>query len=816
MPTRPKGERFKGAGGFSKRSTKRIARNRSYLSQAARSANVSMDEQERLFLRFISEQTAVQTSQLCTAFNVYRADMKRFVAELEARGLVESKRFITGDDVWVWLGKEGIKQACTGFRYRRPHYRNLAHWGAITDVRIALERRFDGIEWVCERSLLQGRPRGYMPDAVVVHRVSTELGTVRELRYAIEVELSPKPPRELEEKISASEERYDSIIYFASPRICRKFAALDLAARHPKVRLVEVPAVSRYLDQPAWRLPGDPEPLARGKRLDYEGVDLSALDLEIVDLIAEQGEVPMDQLEAFFDLGSEEADRLVSRLVRARVVMRAKPLIDEPPWLWVGRLGAKLTRTGLPLIRPSLSRLESRRAANQVRLLLTKGKPEAKWVSGRALEQSRARRGKAPDGALHVAGNVHAVDICQSVLRSRRYGELLARRFEEGYDGAVWFYTQRSAWAVRAFWEGLSAKYQQCLAIRPLPSGEHLPMAPKAKDVRRRSSPKPTLIEELVRRPVRLRRMPVEILRSGCVQALARETPGDGAPIALEAWVELGSRGVRWVLTEEGFFRVVQFGQWTQVDRIEREDAFIKDEGSPIRPQAEMREQEPVAKRYEIDDRVWALVEAQIPPARRRKLNSKGAWPLSDRAVLSGAVWSLRNGVRVKEVPPALGFGSGLLIYRRLRELESAQLWEGIKRVLACELPDGKKLDWSRLDSITNQRKAAKRAEPEMDDRVWGLIQRVLDEADGLAGKGGTLRWVSDQTALSAAIWRLRKKVGWYAVNRSGHCCETTAHRRIRDWQRAGAWKEIRSILEAELPDGAELEWWRLEDASPA
>ena len=804
--------------GIRKRSSERMGSRCSPLRQGAKAAEVTVGEHERPFFRFIGEQNAARVGQLCRAFGIYRADMERLLTDLEKNGLVESKRFITGDDVWVWPTRRGIKLAGLGLGYREPHYRNLAHWGAITDARIDLEQRVEGIEWICERALRaeqKGRLQGYVPDAVAVHRVATSEGEA-EFRYAIEVELSPKSAQILEDKISSNERRYDSIVYFAVPRVYRKFAALGLVDRHPKLQVEEIPDVSRYLEQPLWRIPGDPGPLPNGSNFDYSSVDLSELELEVVDLIAEQGMVPMDQLEAFFDFGPGVASELVSRLVQKRVLARAKPLFAEPPWVWITRVGAKTSRTGLHGIKPSISRLELRRAANQVRLSLTKGTPGVRWISSRVLEQNRGGPGAAPVGVIELKKRVLAVDILSSVSGGTPYANLLARRLEEGYDGAIWFYGRRSGWAVTAFWEGLSDRNRKRLKVGPLPTGEHLPMAPETAKITRRPPPKPTLLEELERRPARLRKMPTGIVRSGCLEAVSEMSRGDDDPSVLEAWVELGSRGVRWVLTEEGFFRVVQFGQWTQVDRIERECLYVKEEGTLLWPKAEKHElRRRAVKRYEINERAWAAVEAAIPPELRRIPASAYAGTLrSDRALLSGAIWSLRNGVSVKDVASSLGFGGGRLIYRRLRELETAGLWDEVKQILVRELPDGELLDWARLDPLRTQCKSVAVPERhETDDQVWTLVEGVLDQIDGLSRNGGATGWISDRAALSAGIWRLREGVDWQAVGKSGYCSERPARDRIRKWEEGGAWRQIRTILETHLPDGEELDWWRLEHA---
>ena len=55
-------------------------------------------------------------------------------------------------------------------------------------------------------------------------------------------------------------------------------------------------------------------------------------DIPILDLIAEQGAIPIDQLAEFLGFKLDKAKRTVKRLHEAGLVRREKPLAGEPEW----------------------------------------------------------------------------------------------------------------------------------------------------------------------------------------------------------------------------------------------------------------------------------------------------------------------------------------------------------------------------------------------------------------------------------------------------------------------------------------------------
>jgi transposase len=97
-----------------------------------------------------------------------------------------------------------------------------------------------------------------------------------------------------------------------------------------------------------------------------------------------------------------------------------------------------------------------------------------------------------------------------------------------------------------------------------------------------------------------------------------------------------------------------------------------------------------------ITDAVWELVEPLIPQRQRRR-RYPGRKPLDDRAVLTGILVVLARGIGFERLPKELGLGSGMTCWRRLRDWQQAGAWPRMAAELARTLPDGPRIDFSRV-----------------------------------------------------------------------------------------------------------------------
>ena len=126
-----------------------------------------------------------------------------------------------------------------------------------------------------------------------------------------------------------------------------------------------------------------------------------------------------------------------------------------------------------------------------------------------------------------------------------------------------------------------------------------------------------------------------------------------------------------------------------------------------------------------VSDELWAVIAPLLPPERPKP---KGGRPrVPDRAALAGILFVLKGGIGWETLPAALGCGSGMTCWRRLRDWHAAGVWEGLHRALLQRLADAEQLDWSRA-SLDSASVAAKR----------GARRRVRTRrtAAGLAASG--------------------------------------------------------------------------------
>jgi|SRR6187455_3455295 len=118
--------------------------------------------------------------------------------------------------------------------------------------------------------------------------------------------------------------------------------------------------------------------------------------------------------------------------------------------------------------------------------------------------------------------------------------------------------------------------------------------------------------------------------------------------------------------------------------------------------------------RRKISKELWAALELLIPKfapspkgGRRRSVD--------DQAALNGILYVLQTGIPWEELPQELGFGSGMTCWRRLRDWQTAGVWERLHLALLQRLREHDQVDWSRASidaaSVASPRGARKPAQ---------------------------------------------------------------------------------------------------------
>ena len=113
-----------------------------------------------------------------------------------ALGLVEYRRIYDGEPGWVWLTPHGLSILQLPYARLTPKASTFPHLYHINRVRLELERRYPEYRWVSERTLRAAQPRRD-EGAVIPHLPDACVYTPK--LVAVEVERSPKSPRELDE-----------------------------------------------------------------------------------------------------------------------------------------------------------------------------------------------------------------------------------------------------------------------------------------------------------------------------------------------------------------------------------------------------------------------------------------------------------------------------------------------------------------------------------------------------------------------------------------------------------------------------------------
>ncbi|WIX83995.1 IS5 family transposase [Amycolatopsis carbonis] len=135
-----------------------------------------------------------------------------------------------------------------------------------------------------------------------------------------------------------------------------------------------------------------------------------------------------------------------------------------------------------------------------------------------------------------------------------------------------------------------------------------------------------------------------------------------------------------------------------------------------------------------VPDRLWALVEPLIPPAKERPQGG-GRARTDPRAVFTAIVFVLTSGCAWRHLPPSFGV-SVPTAHRTFTEWTEAGLWRQLHQAVLGELGGQGLIDWSRavLDGASLRAKGGGLTGPSPVDRGKpGSKIHVLSDRAGLA-----------------------------------------------------------------------------------
>jgi transposase len=101
-----------------------------------------------------------------------------------------------------------------------------------------------------------------------------------------------------------------------------------------------------------------------------------------------------------------------------------------------------------------------------------------------------------------------------------------------------------------------------------------------------------------------------------------------------------------------------------------------------------------------------------------------------------------------------------------------------------------------------------------MPDWLWQRIEPLLPERPAHPLGCHNPR-VPDRDAMEAILLVLRTGMQWNALNATGICSSSSAHRRFQEWERAGVFRELwrQALLAYDETIGIEWEWLALDGA---
>lgn len=190
-------------------------------------------------------------------------------------------------------------------------------------------------------------------------------------------------------------------------------------------------------------------------------------EVEVMRLLSEQGPIPIDQLARFLRCDARAAERISRHLGKAGFAAQRRFLADQPPWVWLTPRGARLSGTGLVGPTPGVGLLPRARAVNEVRLLIAKRAPEARWISHRLLGRQLGREGHIPNGVIEIGDERHAIEV-ELIQKTKARAVNIIDAHHARYDAVVCFCVPSARRLLERLKEG---NHWPKLIIRDLPLG---------------------------------------------------------------------------------------------------------------------------------------------------------------------------------------------------------------------------------------------------------------------------------------------------------------------------------------------------------
>lgn len=209
-------------------------------------------------VNWVARMGAVTIEQIRTRFELGRTVAYRRVSACAEAGLLERVDLLRGQPALIRATRRGLRFSGTGLGTAQAPPELVGHWIACADVALLLEAEFgrDGIRSEREIRALErelGRPLasaslGDSGEGERFHRA--DLAVLRgDGVIAVEVELTPKAPRRLEQIVRAwrRARTIESVRYYVPPGATSRAVERAIARTHAeeRVRMIACPRRSR-------------------------------------------------------------------------------------------------------------------------------------------------------------------------------------------------------------------------------------------------------------------------------------------------------------------------------------------------------------------------------------------------------------------------------------------------------------------------------------------------------------------------------------------------------------------------------------------
>jgi transposase len=138
-----------------------------------------------------------------------------------------------------------------------------------------------------------------------------------------------------------------------------------------------------------------------------------------------------------------------------------------------------------------------------------------------------------------------------------------------------------------------------------------------------------------------------------------------------------------------------------------------------------------------VSDELWEIIEPLLPEESPKPKG--GRLRIDDRAALTHIVFVLKSGIGWEMLPMEMGCGSSSTCWRRLRDWQEADVWEGLHQVLLNRLGEADRIVWERasLDSASVPAKGGPTNGPNPTDKEKAGSKCHVSKCHVVSDRGG-------------------------------------------------------------------------------